>query len=80
MGWKVLTFPAHNPINSMAVVQVFLVCPAVFANLMIISVCQCPKALDSRPGEKDRRQGLKDLEDEVDSHELLVVVGPRERV
>jgi len=62
--------------NSMAVVQVFLVCPAVFANL-IISSHRCPKAIDSRPGEEDRRQGLKDLEDEVDSHEFLVVVGSR---
>jgi hypothetical protein len=65
----------------MAVVQVFLVCPAVFANL-IISVCQYPrpKPIDSRPREKDRRQWLEYLEDEVDGHQLLVIVGSWQRV
>jgi hypothetical protein len=48
-----LTFPAHNPINSMAVVQVFFVCPAVFANLIISSVWkQLTHAHEKRIGVK----------------------------
>jgi len=65
----------------MAVVQVFLVCPAVFANLLVSTVQRITTARKhSRPGEKNRRQWLEYLKDEVDGHQLLVVVGPRESV
>jgi hypothetical protein len=75
------TLPAHRPMKSMAVVVVFLVCPAVFAKLndQLQILIQCTKR-NSRPGKQNGSEGLEALKDKVDGHEFLVVVVTRKSV
>jgi len=67
--------------KSMAVVVVFLVCPAVLAKLehqLLIHIQHMIR--NSRPGKQNGSERLEALEDKVDGHEFLVVVISRKSV
>jgi hypothetical protein len=71
--------------NNMAVVVVFLVCPAVLAKLVseqsdLTGLPDKGEKSDLRPGEYDGSQGLENLKDKVDRQQLLVVVLSRQGV